>query len=211
MVFISARRIQLDTIERCIEADLENDTIHVEIDDVPEMSAGEEYIAVTRKCDTQNLYFHLQVLRSEVIRNLPFLERIRITIAAATLLIIPVMILILRFLVLRPISVVNTALNRIKTNPEARIDGRAPTEDFGHLYESFNCMADEIVELKIDNYEQQLERQKVEFRNLQLQIKPHFLFNSLNLMYNLIQMKRVQKHADHASLSDRLFPLCGRG
>lgn len=190
-VYIGAG-IQLDTIERNIEANMENDTIHVEIDAVPELSAGEEYISVTRKCDTQNLYFHLQVLRSEVIRSLPLLERIRVMIAAATLLIIPVMILILRYLVLRPISVVNTALNRIKTDPEARINGRAPTEDFGHLYESFNSMADEIVELKIHNYEQQLERQKVEFRNLQLQIKPHFLFNSLNLMYNLIQMKEYK-------------------
>lgn len=190
-VYIGAG-IQLDTIERNIEENMENETIHVEIDDSPDEDPGEEYITATRKCDTQHLYFHLQVLRSEVIRNLPLLERIRILIAAATLLIIPVMILILRYFVLHPISVVNTALNRIKTDPKARIEGRAGTEDFGHLYQSFNSMADEIVELKIDNYEQQLKRQKMEFRNLQLQIKPHFLFNSLNLMYNLIQMKEYK-------------------
>ena len=190
-VYIGAG-IQLDTIENNIEDNIENKSAQAVISMEKEISDSGEYISVTRKCTSQNLYFSLRVLRSEVIRNLPFLERIRSILTVATVLIIPILVILLRHLVLRPISKVNTALNQIKTDPEIRIKGHAPTSDFENVYQSFNTMAEEIVELKIDNYEQQLERQKVEFKNLQLQIKPHFLFNSLNLMYNLIQMKEYK-------------------
>ena len=49
-------------------------------------------------------------------------------------------------------------------------------------------MADNIKRLKIEKYEARLWRQKMELRNLQLQIRPHFLLNTFNLMYSLSQM-----------------------
>lgn len=39
--------------------------------------------------------------------------------------------------------------------------------------------------LKIENYEKELERQKMELKNLQLQIRPHFLLNTFNLVFAL--------------------------
>lgn len=46
-------------------------------------------------------------------------------------------------------------------------------------------MADQIKTLKIENYEKELDRQKMELKNLQLQIHPHFLLNTFNLVYTL--------------------------
>ncbi len=39
--------------------------------------------------------------------------------------------------------------------------------------------------LKIENYEKELEREKMELKNLQLQIRPHFLLNTFNLVFAL--------------------------
>jgi two-component system sensor histidine kinase YesM len=48
-------------------------------------------------------------------------------------------------------------------------------------------MMDTVQNLKINVYEEQIKVQKSQLRNLQLQINPHFLINSLNMVNNLIQ------------------------
>lgn len=60
--------------------------------------------------------------------------------------------------------------------------------EFLNINETFNTMADNIHQLKIEKYEAELRRQKMELRNLQLQIRPHFLLNTFNLMYSLSQL-----------------------
>ncbi len=50
-------------------------------------------------------------------------------------------------------------------------------------------MTDEINQLKIDVYEEQIHKQMAELQYLQLQIRPHFLFNSLNVVYSLAHLK----------------------
>jgi sensor histidine kinase YesM len=57
-------------------------------------------------------------------------------------------------------------------------------------------MADSIKNLKIENYEKEIAKQKMELRNLQLQTRPHFLLNMFKLIYGLVQMqdlKSIQK------------------
>lgn len=184
--------IQLDSVENFIQENMENTTIKAYIDKEEKAEVSDDVLSVTKQCAHQNVFLHMQVDRREVIKNLPFVQRLGYRIAIITLIIIPIMILVIRHLVLKPLSTLNHALNRLKTDSSTRIQGIASTEDFDYVYRSFNTMADEIVELKIDNYENQLERNKAELRNLQLQVKPHFLFNSLNLMYNLIQMEEYK-------------------
>jgi two-component system sensor histidine kinase YesM len=45
-------------------------------------------------------------------------------------------------------------------------------------------MIEEIKNLKIGMYEEELANRSAQLRNLQLQIRPHFLINSLNMVYN---------------------------
>ena len=47
----------------------------------------------------------------------------------------------------------------------------------------------QILQLKIDNYEREIEKNQMEVKNLQLQIRPHFLLNTFNLVYSLAQMR----------------------
>jgi two-component system sensor histidine kinase YesM len=47
----------------------------------------------------------------------------------------------------------------------------------------------EIETLRVNVYEEQLNKQKEELQRLQLQVNPHFFLNSLNIVYNLAKVK----------------------
>ena len=84
-------------------------------------------------------------------------------------------------MVLNPLARVSGAMERLKGGEQ---DYRLSThpheaEEFTAIGETFNGMADRISELRIANYEKELKRQEIELKNLQLQIRPHFLMNML--------------------------------
>lgn len=62
------------------------------------------------------------------------------------------------------------------------------SDEFGYLYGKFNSMFNTLKSLIKELYEQKLLIQKAELKQLQYQINPHFLYNSLLILYNLIRM-----------------------
>lgn len=61
--------------------------------------------------------------------------------------------------------------------------------EFHQLVQSFNHMVARIKKLKIEKYEAKLTAQKSNLQYLQMQIKPHFYANALNIIYSLAQTK----------------------
>ena len=55
------------------------------------------------------------------------------------------------------------------------------------LFTPYNETENELLKVKLDNYEYEIARHKMEIENLQLQIRPHFLQNTFNLLYELAQ------------------------
>mgnify|MGYP002530573499 CR=1 FL=1 len=103
-------------------------------------------------------------------------------------LLIPVLILNLDRLVVQPLKAIRDAMILLKGgDQDYRIPYRKASEEFLVIDETFNDMADRLKTLKIENYEKELARQRMELRNLQLQIRPHFLLNTFNLIYTLAQ------------------------
>ena len=86
---------------------------------------------------------------------------------------------------------------------EYRIDtaNEEATGEFQYLYEHFNEMADEIVvsrQREVKLYEMQLD-------NLKLQINPHMLLNSFNMIYGLAQSKNYECIQEYALLLAEYF------
>ncbi|MDR1640868.1 MAG: histidine kinase [Clostridiales bacterium] len=67
------------------------------------------------------------------------------------------------------------------------------SDEFIVINKAFNEMADSINRLKIENYEKEMERQRITIRNLQLQIRPHFLLNMFKLAHGLAQIGETSK------------------
>ena len=118
--------------------------------------------------------------------TLPLVQRGLLAMAVVMFALIPILFWAIRRLVLRPLVTLDEALHIIEGgNLEYRIlkEGYAP--EFIHIYQSFNQMMDDILKLQNEKLEYERERQQHEMISLQLQIKPHFLYNSFNDISNM--------------------------
>lgn len=97
--------------------------------------------------------------------------------------------------VLHPVHMLTHALEQLRGGDlKVRIPDDAMLDEFREMMTAFNDMVEEIDDLKIENYEKQLSRQKLEALYLKQQITPHFMINCLNTIYQLTE----NNHADLA-------------
>ncbi|MBD5457537.1 MAG: histidine kinase [Lachnospiraceae bacterium] len=110
------------------------------------------------------------------------------------ILLIPLLIYLINRMILHPLKSVGRAMEHLRNGEQDyRMTVRTQDADeFVNVSQTFNDMADRIRDLRIANYEKELERQRVELRNLQLQIRPHFLMNMFNLLYSFAQIENYQ-------------------
>ncbi len=74
-------------------------------------------------------------------------------------------------------------------NLEVRLPCDYSSTEIYTLYNTFNDMVTQISRLKVEVYEKELEKQKIQSDFLRVQIQPHFYANILNLIYGLAQVK----------------------
>lgn len=125
---------------------------------------------------------------AEILESLPFMERYTVYLAILLILMVPLMLLIVNRVVTKPLQRLTGAMERIQAgNLDHRLEpDNAPTE-IQMVNNAFNHMIHQVQHLKISIYEKELQEQRTQLRNLQLQIRPHFLINSLNMIYNAME------------------------
>jgi sensor histidine kinase YesM len=112
-------------------------------------------------------------------------------------ILIPLLLWILRGMLVVPLKEINHFLLRFRRGErDKRFLNIKGAKEIADIKDSFNDMADNIEKLKIENYEQLLERQKVQQQNFQLTIRPHFLQNTFALLYTLTQTGQGEKAGD---------------
>lgn len=95
---------------------------------------------------------------------------------------------------IRPMDDLRNAMIKMQEGDlEVRLNQQNLFYEFQLLNRNFDRMAEKIKELKIEVYENQLEKQNVEMQYLKHQIKPHFLTNCLNTIKNLLFLEEYEK------------------
>ena len=86
----------------------------------------------------------------------------------------------------RPVKHLISAIERISGGDlEYRLPGEPGMSiEFEQICGKFNEMLEQINRTKIRIYEQELEKNKIRLRHLSQQIRPHFMLNALNTLYN---------------------------
>ena len=107
-----------------------------------------------------------------------------------------VYLLYYRSFILRPLDVIFESARRMEETGEFQIEHT--NKEFDDIYAQFTGMVDRIKELAARVYEEQYRAKKAELIQLQIQINPHFLYNSLFLIY---RMARAEGDEDIAKLA----------
>lgn len=102
-----------------------------------------------------------------------------------TILAVPFLLVSIRRWMFRPLNDLTTAMQRVEEGEiDYRIREHTGSEEFAFIDRRFNEMMDEVQGLKIDVYEKELEKRGVIMEYLSRQIQPHFILNSLNILYS---------------------------
>lgn len=153
----------------------------------------DQYIIVGKKSSVGNFNMLAIIPDSNIILDAPYIRSILMLTAMATMVLIPVYLIVIRKTVLNPIKRITLVMKKIrKGDLDLRIEPFKTSEEFQLLNDTFNDMLDKVNRLKIDIYEEKISRQREELKHLQLQVKPHFFLNTLNIMNSLARVKNYE-------------------
>ncbi|OMF26754.1 hypothetical protein BK133_20155 [Paenibacillus sp. FSL H8-0548] len=128
-----------------------------------------------------------------ILANLPYLQRLIWFITISSLIFIPIGLYLMKQVFLNPLKRVLLAMSRVRGGDwGVRVNAELGAEEFKILGFSFNSMMNEIQTLRVNVFEEQLNKQREELQRLQLQVNPHFFLNALNIVYNLAKVKNHQ-------------------
>ncbi|GJM82541.1 hypothetical protein HMSSN139_50370 [Paenibacillus sp. HMSSN-139] len=148
---------------------------------------------------------------SELLQGLNVFQTIVTILPFLVLLILLVYLYYFRRMVIRPILNLLGGIHRIRNGA---METKLPASnllEFQALNQAFNSMVVEIQDLKIDVYEERLNAQKAEMKHLQMQINPHFFLNTLNIIFQLADLKRYELVKKDRPSSRAVFPVYAPG
>lgn len=156
------------------------------------------YAGTNNKAMTGDLFTYarpIRMINKKICIEIPYTgfadsasyTRIIITVAVvASSLLFLLAILYQRTAVFQPLMKLKYAMEQFsKGNPDVVLEDKHEKNEIAVLYQTFNRMREEIMDLKIDVYDASIEKEKIYNQFLRVQIQPHFYTNMLNLIHTL--------------------------
>lgn len=161
---------------------------------------GSRWFVVSSQSESLGINLAVLIRNSELLQGLNVFQTIVNILPFLVLMILLVYLYYFRRMVIRPILNLLGGIHRIRNGD---METKLPASnllEFQALNQAFNSMVVEIQDLKIEVYEERLNAQKAEMKHLQMQINPHFFLNTLNIIFQLAELKRyelIQKTVRH--------------
>lgn len=160
-----------------------NRNLNMEI--VDEDKYADQYICIGEESRYAYLKLYEVFPKSEISKELPLLIRILQVASFGALIILPVILVFMKKWMIRPMNWLVHAMEEIEAgNIDFRIEEKETGNEFEQINHNFNNMMEQVSNLKIDIYEEKLEKQRIRMRFLSQQIQPHFILNTLNILYS---------------------------
>lgn len=162
-----------------------DDVVQLNMNTSSQKVGGENYTLVKAESKYADLCYVQVLSKSQMASALPYAIRVLQLLSIVSVLIIPVILLAMHYWIARPVGKLVRAMERIEQGDvNYRIEKSKVGSDFDLINNQFNQVMDEMSELKIHMYEQQLKNEKVRLGFLSQQIQPHFIINTLNILYS---------------------------
>ncbi len=151
---------------------------------------GKEYLQTGYVSDRTGYYFGLLTSKKSISANMQIFRLLFLLAFFVLMLLVPASFYLITQHVEKPIESLSETMNQI-ADGEADIvmDEKPQITELAQFVKTFNHMIERIRKLKIEKYEVKLEAQKATMQYLQLQIKPHFYANVLNIIYSLAERR----------------------
>ena len=143
------------------------------------------YEVLTTKIGDSDLVL-VEVLDWNNLQNLPVaMQIVQILSLVLAFTVVPILIWYMYKQVIRPIHKLTHAIDVVNSgNLDYQISIEKESREFEQINQNFNEMLTQVKNLKIDVYEQELDKKNIKMRYLSQQIQPHFILNALNIIYS---------------------------
>lgn len=130
-----------------------------------------------------------------VLAHVPFVLWMGLVLSAATAALSPLLYKRLRLDILDPMKTLRNAIDTLGTDSAYQIPPQSKriSDDFLTIFDDFNRMAEEI---RV-SHEKDLKLMETEMDNMRLQVNPHMLLNSYNMIYALAESKNYPVIQDY--------------
>ena len=138
-------------------------------------------------------YLTAEISRKVFLSQTPAQSRLLSFLLLVYVLAVPILLYVVYIKMLLPTRRINEAMRRLEENDrDFRIQEEGENQEATQMIHRFNAMADQLDHLKIQVYEQELEKQEIEAINLRLQVNPHFILNCLNTIFSLTKTGNLE-------------------
>ena len=187
-----------------------NNSIEIRLNQEDHYITGreDEFLVVTKKSNNGSFSLVVLIPNEKILQKLPYLQYLITIVVIISLILLPVSILLVKLNVINPLNKILNVMKKVKENGDLykRVeDDDLIADEFQVVNATFNNMMDNIQKLRIDVYEEKLAKQRFELRNLQLQVKPHFFLNTLNIIYSLSKTNNNKKIQEMIQLLVQYF------
>lgn len=149
-----------------------------------------QYLQTGYMSDKTGYYFGMLTEKNSITEQMWIFRVLFMIMFMVLMFIIPGSFYIIYRYVEKPIEKISGTMNQIAEGGlDVTVEEGSKIIELAQLVRAFNHMIERIKQLKIEKYEVKLEAQKATMQYLQLQIKPHFYANVLNIIYSLAQRK----------------------
>ena len=181
------------SLKEQIESKIYYDHAEIEITDQSRNEINKNDVIISRSTSKIDWYIQVTIKDVSVMQSGYIWKQIQIILIILCCFCIPLIYVLSKKYILQPLNELNHAHHEFEIgNREYRIEEKVRFIETQSAFDSFNQMADNIKDLRLENMKKELHKKDLELKNkeleldnLQLQIRPHFLLNTFNLIYNL--------------------------
>lgn len=126
-------------------------------------------------------------------QQLNFVQKILLFVILLLLVSVPSYWVTFRRQLLEPLESLTVTMKAIQGGDvNLRVPQNSKLKEVNAIAWTVNTMLDSLQEQKIASYEQKLELQRSQLQYLQLQIRPHFYLNCLNIIFSLAEKRKYK-------------------
>ena len=151
---------------------------------------GKEYIQLAAKSEAAGIYVVDIVDKEVIIGSLLLIKNVILILSGILLVLLAGTYVVFDKILHQPVRRLVAAMERVRSGDlTGQVESETKLVEFQLMNETFNHMVREIQDLKIRVYEEQLREKETKLQYLQIQIRPHFLVNVLNVIYSMAEVE----------------------